>query len=168
VSQPFGNQPTTPLGGGPPTVGGPATPGAFGQPPAAPPPRKSNWVVWLLGGCGCSVVLLAICCGTLGYIGATKGPQMLGKLLEGPLREEVADNDDVKEHLGEIESLTANFMASAQEQKERGGGNWLVMDAKGSKGKGTFIVETVPGAQGSDAFKHIELRTEEGKTFEIK
>ncbi len=93
---------------------------------------------------------------------------MLGKVLEGPLREEVADNADVKENLGEIESLTADFMASSQEQKTRGGGNWLVMDAEGSKGNGTFIVETVPGGQGNNAFKHIELRTEEGKTFQIK
>jgi hypothetical protein len=167
VSQPFGNQPTTPLPGEPAPVGGPA-PGPFAQQPYAPPPRKSNWWVWLLGGCGCSAILLVLCCGGLAYFGATKGGQMLGKVLEGPLREQVADNADVKEHLGEIESLTADFMASGQEQKARGGGNWLVMDAEGSKGNGTFIVETVPGAQGSDAFKHIELRTEEGKTFQIK
>ncbi len=161
MSQPFGNQPTTPLPGGPAPVGGPA-PAAFGQPPYAPPPRKSNWWVWLLGGCGCSAVLLVLCCGGVTYFGVSKGLGAAGEML----KKEVADNADVKEQLGEITSISMNLMETAQEkQKHNDASNWLVFDAKGTEGDGKFIAEMPPGSQ---EFTKIELQTEEGKTFQIK
>jgi len=165
VSQPFGNQPTTPLPGGPAPIGGPAAPGAFAQPPYAPPPRKSNWWVWLLGGCGCSAVLLVLCCGGLTYFGVSKGLGAAGE----QLKKQVADNADVKEQLGEIESISMNLMETGQEkQKHNDNSNWLVFDAKGSEGDGKFIAEMPPGGSNGSPFGKIELRTEEGKTFQIK
>jgi hypothetical protein len=159
VSQPFGNQPTTPLGGGP------APAGAFAQQPYAPPPRKSNWWVWLLGGCGCSAVLLVLCCGGFSYWGFSKATGVIGD----QLKKEVADNADVKENLGEIQSISMNLMETAEEKKNRNDtSNWMVFDATGSEGDGKFIAEMPPGGQGGSPFGKIELRTEDGKTIQIK
>ena len=142
---------------------GPA-PQTYGQ-MQAEPPRKSNFWVWLLGGCGCSAILLVACCGGFTWFGYTKGQEMLGEVL----KQEVADNVDVKENLGDITSIKANFMESATEKQKRGGtNNWLVFDAEGTKGSGKFITETPPGGAGGKPFSHIELRTSDGKTIDIK
>ncbi len=180
MSQPFGNQPYNPATGGAPVGGAPVGGAPVGGAPAggppggqmppgyAPPQQKSKLWMYLLGGCGCATVLLFLCCGGMAYFGATQGGHLVGKMLEQPLREELADSDAVKEHLGEIESLSANFTESAQEQKARGGGNWLVMDAEGSKGDGKIIVLTNQGGGEGGPFSKIDLRLPDGKTIPIK
>jgi len=121
--------------------------------------------VWLLGGCGCSAVLLVLCCGGLTYFGVAKGLGAAGELL----KKEVADNADVKENLGEINSISMNLMQTAEEkQKRNDNSNWIVFDASGTEGDGKFIAEMPPGGQGGSPFGKIELRTEDGKTIQIK
>jgi len=143
--------------------GGPAPAGGFAPPPYAPPPRKSNWWIWLLGGCGCSAILLMLCCGGVSYWGFSKSMNVLGDLV----KKEVEDNPDVKEHLGEINSITMNLAETTKEKQARGGtSNWIVFDAEGSKGDGQIIAESSPGA--GTPFSKIELRLEDGKTFQIK
>ena len=130
------------------------------------PPKKSNFWLYLLGGCGCSVVLVIACCGGFTYFGYTKGMEFLATAL----RQEVADNPAVKDNLGEISSLKANVIESAKEKQDRGGiNNWLVFDAVGTKGSGKFITETpAGGGQGGKPFSHIELRMSDGKTIDVK
>jgi hypothetical protein len=119
----------------------------------------------LLGGCGCSAVLLVLCCGGLAYFGVTKGLGAAGELL----KKEVADNADVKEQLGEITSISMNIMETGQEKQKRNDtSNWIVFDAEGTEGSGKFIAEMPPGGSNGSPFGKIELRTEEGKTFQIK
>jgi len=158
VSQPFSNNPASP----------PAA-GSFAQDPFAPPPKKSSWWMWLLGGCGCSVVLLVLCCGGVSYWGATKGGQFLGKVLQEALQEEIAGNADVEEHLGEINSLTVNFVESGQEKSARGSSeNVLVMDAVGTKGNGKFIVESPVTPKEGSKFSKIDLKLPDGTIKNIK
>ena len=134
-------------------------------PPLQSPQRKpSRWWLWLLGGLGCSGVLLLLCCGGLTYFGVSKG---LGALAD-MVKNEVADNDDVKENLGELTSVTMNLMGTSNEQKARGNSsNLIVFDAEGTEGKGQFVVETSQGGQGSP-FNSIELKLPDGTIKKIK
>jgi hypothetical protein len=160
VSQAFTNQSANA-----PFAGGPTPSDAHGQPPVVRPPQKSRGWVWLLGGCGCSVVLLLLCCGGLGYWGYTKGEAGLTTLV----RQEVEDNDDVKEHLGEITSLKTDFIESASEKQTRGGSSsWLVFHAVGTKGSGDFITEMSGTPKNGGTFTSIELRLKDGKKIQIK
>jgi hypothetical protein len=115
-----------------------------------------------LGGCGCSTVLLILCCGVAGWLGFSQG-------LPALLRPEIANNADVKEHLGDITSLKVNLESTADEQKAReGANNVMVFDAAGTKGNGTFITEMPSGGQGGGPFSKIELRLPDGTTTQIK
>lgn len=144
--------------------GGPTAPGGYAE-VTPPPPQKSNIWLWILGGCGCSVVLLLVCCGGFSWWGFSTGTQFLANTL----RQEIAGNADVEENLGEVNSLTTNFTESAREKQARGGTtNWLVFDAVGTKSSGKFIVEQSPVPQQGNFFSKIELRLPDGKTVQIK
>lgn len=163
-NQPFPNQPGAPLSGGP-TPGGYAE-APFGQPP---PQKSSRWWVWILGGCGCSTLLLILCCGGIGYWTVAKGGKLVGGAIKEQLEKEIAGNDDVAEHLGDIQSLSMDFIESGKETQSRGGGaNWLVLNAEGEKGNGTFVVQPNDDPKAGEKFNKIELRLPDGKTIQIK
>src|SRR5262245_46225841 len=104
--------------------GGGAAPGTYGQMPAAPPPQKSKFWLYLLGGCGCGVILLVACCGGLPFAGL----YFSNKVVAQALRQEVEGNAQVQEHLGEIQSLNMNIMETGAEKSKRGGtANWVVV-----------------------------------------
>ena len=85
------------------------------------------------------------------------------------LRPEVEDNADVKENIGEIDSITMNIMETGKEKQERkDNANWIVFDVTGDKGDGQFIVEMPPGGRDGKPFGKIELRLEDGKIIPIK
>jgi hypothetical protein len=143
-----------------------AAPNPFSATPGYPPPSKpSRWWLWLLGGLGCGGLLLILCCGVFGYFGFRASTEILAQALRG----EIANNDAVKEHLGEINSLQTNFAESAKEKQTRGGGNnWIVFDAVGTKGSGKFITEMPPTPQQGNMFNSIELRLPDGSTVKVK
>jgi hypothetical protein len=64
----------------------------------------------------------------------------------------------VQEHLGDIQSLSVNYMASGEESQKRGGGNVLVIDTKGSKGSGKLIAVQSPQPQPGNMFSKVDLR----------
>ena len=104
-----------------------------------------------------------------GAVRGQEGPNLLLGAAGELLKKEVADNPDVKEQLGDIESISMNFMETGQEkQKRNDNSNWIVFDAKGSEGDGKFIAEMPPGGSNGSPFGKIELRTEDGKTIQIK
>jgi len=147
--------------------GGPASPSAYADAPLSPQPqpKPSRFWIWIVIGLGIGGVLCAGCCGGLTWFGFSAGTQVLAQAL----RQEIAGNADVQEHLGEINSMKVNFMESAEEKRKRGGtDNWLVLDAQGTKGSGKFIVESSPTPQQGNVFSHIELRLPDGKTIPIK
>jgi len=153
VTQPFGPQ-------------DPANPYQNAGAPLQPPPRKSSSIwLWLLGGLGCGGVLLLLCCGGLTWFGYSVGTQMLAEAL----KQEVADNAVVEEHLGKITQIKTNIMESSTEKRARNSsGNVLVMDAEGTKGNGKFIVESPTSPQAGNFFTKIELRLPDGETVTIK
>jgi len=119
----------------------------------------------MLIGLGIGGLLCAGCCGGFTWFGYSAST----KLLAQALQQEVAGNADVQENLGDIKSITMNIMDSGQEKQKRGGtGNWIVMDAEGTKSNGKSIVESSPTPQPGNFFNHIELRLPDGKTIPIK
>ena len=132
---------------------------------ASPPAKKSNLWLWILLGVGGGAAALVICCGGGTYWAISASSRMVGDAL----RQEVRGNPIVEERLGEIASLEANLVESGEETQKRGGSNnWVVMDAKGSKGNGKFIIQSSPSPQPGNMFTSIELRMPSGETFTIK
>jgi hypothetical protein len=149
------------FGGG----GGAPNPFAATTGPGLEPPRKkSNAWIWFLGGIAVAGILAVVCCGGVGIFGFTFGTKVIGD----ELKKEVADHPEVQKHLGEVESVSMNLMASGEEGQKRPGQQVLVFDAKGSAGSGQFIVEQNPAPQPGNVFKKIDLRLPSDETISIK
>jgi hypothetical protein len=140
----------------------------YANPPGmmAPPPKKSNWWVWLLGGLGIAGVLFVGCCGGMIFWGMSQANAVIGDAL----KQEVAGHPAVEQHLGNIESLSTNYQQTGEETQKRGSGvNVLVIDAKGSNGnKAKFIAEQSPSPAPGNIFQKIDLRLESGEEISIK
>ncbi|MCI0356870.1 MAG: hypothetical protein L0211_00085 [Planctomycetaceae bacterium] len=155
----FGQQPGYGAGGGvnpysnPPGVG-------------APPPRKSNTWLWILGIVGVLGIGTLICCGVGGYALFSVG---MGAVTQ-ELKNQVAGDPNVERHLGEIKNLSIDVMATGTETEKRGrGAQVLVFNAQGSEGKeAKFIVEQSRNPQPGDMFSKIDLRLPSGEEISIK
>jgi len=155
----FGQQPGFGAGGGmnpyanPPGVG-------------VPPPRKSNAWIWILGIIGVGGLAMVICCGIGGYLLFNVG---MGAITQ-ELKNEVAGDPNVERHLGEIEDLSVDLMASGEETEKRGrGARVLVFNAQGSDGKeAKFVVEQSRTPQPGNMFDKIDLRLSTGEDISIK
>src|SRR5690349_3112555 len=65
--------------GFPPSGG---APGTYTEVPVAPPPKKSNFWLWLLGGVGCAVLLCVGCCGGMPFFGLYFGNKVIAEALK--------------------------------------------------------------------------------------
>ncbi|MEX2176560.1 MAG: hypothetical protein WD872_19500 [Pirellulaceae bacterium] len=136
--------------------------GAFGQ---TPPPRRSSKWPWILGIIGIGGLLLCGCCGGTTYFFYSFGTGVMTE----ELKKEVAADPNVEQHLGEIQSLTIDLFASAEEAEKRGSSQQvLLIKAKGSKGSGEFIVEQSANPQPGAMFDKIDLRLPSGEEISIK
>jgi len=154
----FGQQPGFGTGGG---VNPYANPPGVG----APPPRKSNAWIWILGIVGVLGLGMVICCGAGGYFAYSAGVNMMAEMV----KEAVADDPQVQEHIGEITSMPMNLIKSTEETEKRGtGDNILVFEAKGTKGNGEFIVHQPKRPQPGEVFKKIDLRLPSGEEISIR
>jgi hypothetical protein len=149
--QGFGNQP----GGSPNPYAG-----TFG--PQQPPPKKSNIWLWLLGGFGLAGVLFCGCCGGFFYFGLSQ--------VNNAMQQEVAGHPDIAKHLGEIQSMSMNVIATGEETDKRGDGvSVLVYDVKGSNGKkGQLLGAQARNPQPGDFFQQIDLKLPSGEVISIK
>ena len=155
----FGQQPGFGAGGGvnpysnPPGVG-------------APPPRKSNSWLWILGIVGVLGLAMVICCGVGGYFAFNAGMSVV----TNELKNEVAGDPNVQQHLGEIKNLSVDLIASGEEAEKRGhGAQVLVINAQGSEGQeAKFIAEQSRQPQPGNMFSKIDLRLPSGEEISIK
>ena len=117
----------------------PNNPKAVGSMPPAPP--KSNALWWILG----ILAFLAIggallCCGG-GYFAYQFSSEMAG----GVVKDAVAADPAIVEHIGTIENVGINLTATSN----AGGGNKGVFDVSGDKGTGQLevVMNNTPGGQ---------------------
>lgn len=132
-------------------------PQAYGSPP--PAPRSSGMkIVWIL--LGAFGVLGLVCCGGcafFGFWGMNKGAELIAQAL--------SDAPAVKEHIGEIESASINYTATAEYKEQYPDAeNLVVVDVKGSKGSGQLIVNTSQGG-GPEGIRWARLRLDSGEEF---
>ena len=131
----------------------------FGQ--QMPPPKKSYWWVWLLGALGVGGLIVCGCCGAVMWMGFNE--------FNKAMQQEVAGHPAIQEHIGEIESTSMDFMASAEATEKQGGGNnIIVMDVKGSKGSGELVGVQNPNGTPGNMFSKIDLKTSTGEVISIK
>ncbi len=139
----------------------------FGQPnyaqdDFAQPPRKTGGKgLWI--GCGIAGLLgVLLCCGGFGMLGYF-GLNVMGDMVQA----EVENSPTVIEHFGDIESMSMNFTATAEEAQNvpPGEGSPLVFDVRGSKGSGRIVARQSPGAQGIES---AVLITSTGQRFPIE
>jgi hypothetical protein len=94
-----------------------------------PPPRRSSGWLWILVGIG--GLGIAACCGCagLGWFAASTGFNMMAEELKTKL-----ESDPVaQEHLGTIENVEMDFLASIKESEKRGGDQVFLFHVEGSK-----------------------------------
>lgn len=129
---------------------------------------SNNPVMIILGVIGLITVIACLGCGGcfLGVLGlgAFSDGSGLGFMREMELEVEnqLKDHPDVKRELGEIESVSANIMASVDADDEFGSEDFWSFDVEGTKGDGTIIVEAVGLTNDADFTQRI-LRTGNGE-----
>ena len=125
-----------------------------------PPAKKSNTWLWILLGVG--GVLILGCCGCFGAISFFgKGALDAGM---GMVAEQIKPglNADpvVQEHLGEIQEMSWDLMATGEASKGDGPDK-VVWDVKGSKGEGQITGE-MDQTGGAARLKNGVLRMKDG------
>src|SRR5262245_19018052 len=124
--------------------------------PTYPPPQQSSstiiWVVILVLVLVIGLPILAVvvvfagCCGLMG-IGGAAAMQIPAEMA----KKQYTNDPAIREHIGELESVSTNFGAAIQEQEKRTkagappDANILVFDVHGPKGSGQIIAEQQPG-----------------------
>ncbi|MGV3483954.1 MAG: hypothetical protein ACO1RT_06015 [Planctomycetaceae bacterium] len=117
----------------------PINPNAVGS--MQPPPAKSNTLWWVLGILGFVIIGGAlVCCGG-GYFAYQFSSQMAGSAV----KDVVANDPAIVEHIGTIENISLNLGATGN----AGGGNKVVFDVSGDKGSGQLevVMDNNPGGQ---------------------
>lgn len=132
--------------------------------PSTPPavPKKSNVLVYVLGGIG--VLCLVLCLGCAGFM--AYGFSWLGTAAAEQIKPALRADPVVQEHIGEISSLSTDWVATSEEvqrAKREGGQRRIVFEIEGSKGKGTII--GAPKDNGNRL--NGELRMSTGETYPL-
>lgn len=104
-------------------------------------------IVMVLGGIGC--------CGGLFYFGLN--------VFNEEVKAQVVDNPVLKEQLGDLETMTVNFIKTGEANNE----DVIVYDVKGSKATGTLSVEHTSNDAGDIVVVSATLTLSNGQTFEL-
>ena len=157
---PPGYVPPRPAPPAPPSQGSPHE--VYQGPPGVgvpQPPKKSSGIGWIFGCLGCA--FLGAICVALGLFGITYFG--FGVLAE-QVGESVSDNPVVLEHLGGIQSIKLDWMASMADPDP----DLFVYQIEGSKGSGEIRVHSTSSDDGMS--EHVTwgvLRTSDGSTYDL-
>jgi hypothetical protein len=143
----FGSSPTDPLN---PYA-------SLGGPGGQQPRRGSKSWLWILGIVGGVMLVLCAGCGIASYF-AWQG---MSSFMGGMVQEQVADDPVIQEHIGDVESVTLNIMATGQEAERNPpppGENRMVFDIKGSKASGQLVGTQVAQPGPGRVLRDMKLR----------
>lgn len=121
-----------------------------------PPPKSSSAWIWVLLGLGGALFL---CCG-----GGVVAVGMFGmNIVAAEVEEQLRDNPKLREHIGEIQSLEFDFVATAAKDDDE----TFVYNVQGDKGSGTLTVRQTTDEELNEVIEQATLRLKDGKTVEI-
>jgi hypothetical protein len=142
----------------PPTGSSPQPPqyfGPTGMPPYAPPPPSNTWLWVLLAG----GITLFLCCG-----GGVVGVAIFGmNIVAAEVADEVRDNPKFREHIGELQSLDVDFVATSAKNDEE----ITVFNARGDKNSGVLTVRQETDEDWNNVLVEASLRLKDGTTVQI-
>jgi hypothetical protein len=141
----------------PPPPANPSPYASSAPDPYGPPPRKSSLLwLWILLGVG--GVALLLCCG--GVVGIAA----LGlNVMSAEVADQVRDVPAFREHIGELESLDVDFVASSA----KGDDETFVYNAKGDKGTGVLTVKQTEDEEWNEVIVEATLRLPDGRQVPI-
>ncbi len=115
----------------------------------------SSCLPWLFGFGIFSVICGVLCCGGLAYFGFN--------LMATEMEVAIRDNAQIREHLGDFQSVRLNFMKSIADDDN----NTWVYNVTGSKGQGELTVVQTTGDDGDEVFHSAKLRLSDGRVIDI-
>ncbi len=128
-----------------------------GVPPFGQEPRKSStaWL-WVLGGIG---GVLLLCCG-----GGVVGVAIFGmNIAAEEVAAQVRDNPKFREHIGELQSLDVDWVATSAENDDE----TFVYQAQGDKGSGVLTVKEETDEEWNSIVVEASLRLKDGTRVQI-
>jgi hypothetical protein len=147
---------STPPGSGPSPFSDPGPPASsyYGPPPT---PRKSSAALWWGLGIGGAVLLLA--CG-----GTCTGLLMFGmNIAEEEIAAQLRDEPKFREHIGELQSLDMDLIASGAEDDDE----VFVYKVRGSKGSGKVTIHEGEDDDGNTTVEKATLRLSDGTQVQV-
>lgn len=121
-------------------------------------PASSSRNVWYLAlsGCGCLLMLL-LCGGGIAaiYFGLN--------LVEEDLKVQLRDHPQVREHLGELQTIDVNFIKSGAIEDDEA----LVYDMTGSKGSAEVTIVSETPFSGPEEIRSATMRLSDGRVVEL-
>ncbi len=124
--------------------------------PVRKPSSGSSCLPWVFGFGVFSVICGVLCCGGLAYFGFN--------LMATELEVAIRDNAQVREHIGDLQSVSLNFMKSIADDDDD---TW-VYNLKGSKAQAEMIVNQTTGDSGDEVFHSAKLRLADGTMIDIQ
>jgi hypothetical protein len=121
--------------------------------------EKSNKTCLIVGLILGGIVGVVLLCGGCGIGMYYFGVRQIASGVQATL----AQNLVIQEHIGDIQSLEFNLMATG----ERGGGDMFVFDVTGSKGSGTIIAECIQQPGGAVDVVSGQLELANGEEFPL-
>ncbi len=116
-----------------------------------------KWVLGILGGGGLLMVLLC-CGGGIGLVGFGMN------IVEEDLKNQLRDNPQIKEHIGEITKFDVNFVKSTANSDD----DVFVYDVEGTNGSAELTIDSESGVDGSEVIRSASMRLPDGDVVELE
>ncbi len=86
-----------------------------------------------------------------------------GDILSAEIETQLRDHPQIREHVGEIQSLDINWTRSLANEEEE----VFVFDVEGTEAKGEITIESVTNDEGNEEVVWARLRLSSGETIEL-
>ncbi len=120
-------------------------------------PRQRGWGCLILGVLGISCVSAMLCCGLAGG-----GFYWAMQVYAQEVQRELAKNSVIREHLGELHSISMDWSRSFSEANDV-----YAFNVEGQRGSGYVVVTLVTDAQGHEEIRDGTLRFPDGRTLPL-
>lgn len=134
------------------------------QPETAPPAKSGSGIKIVLIVFGIIMLLGLLACGGLAaltYFGISKGMEVAAE----EFRKQLSGNPVIEAEIGELQSMSLQFMETAERADQAGGEAVIVFDAVGSKGTGKILV--TPAQGGGNKINSAVLELPDGRQVPI-